>query len=99
MLKLKGIKMGTVRGGEIKCDRCGVECRSLYGFAMTVDRVSSVHNEKVKEIVGNIDKKYGKHDFLLCWDCTIQMMGILSIQEKKDADKDIVTLKKEKGSK
>ena len=93
--------MGTVRGGEIKCNKCGTECRALYGFAMTVDRVSSVHNEKVKAIVNKIDEKYGRHDFLLCWDCTIQMMGILSIQEKKDADEYIAKLKeeKEKGSK
>ncbi len=87
MLKLKGTKMGTVRGGGIECDRCGVECRALYGFAMSIDRVANTHNENVKNIVKKIDEKYGKHDFIICWDCTIRMMGILSLVQKAEADK------------
>ena len=70
--------MGTVRGGGIECDRCGEDCKALYGFAMSVDRVAHTYNTNVKDIVEAIDKKYGKHDFVLCWDCTVQMMGIKS---------------------
>ena len=75
--------MGTVRGGSIICDKCGDECRSLYGFAITTDRISHSFNDNMKKIVDKIDLKYGKHDFILCWDCTIQMMGIPTLAEKK----------------
>ena len=75
--------MGTVRGGGIECDKCGVDCKALYGFAMSVDRAAHNYNTNVKEIVAAVDKKYGKHDFVLCWDCTIQMMNIPTLAEKK----------------
>ncbi len=79
--------MGTVRGGSIICDRCSDECRSLYGFAITTDRISHSFNENMKKIVEKIDREYGKHDFVLCWRCTIRMMGIPTLAEAKaDAD-------------
>ena len=77
--------MGTVRGGNVYCDKCGAECKVLYGFAMSVDRVAHTHNDKIKDIVEKIDKKYGQHDFIICWDCTIQMMGIQSLDQKHAA--------------
>lgn len=73
--------MGTIRGGGLECDRCGADCKALYGFAMTVHRAAQTYNNRVKDVVEKIDKKYGKHDFIICWDCTIQMMGISSLHQ------------------
>jgi len=81
--------MGTIKGGKIVCDRCGDDCTKLYGFAMTVDRVAHTHNEQIKEIVSRVDRKYGKHDFIICWDCTIEMMGVLSLAQKAQIDKQL----------
>ena len=86
--------MGTVRGGRIVCDRCGEDCKALYGFAMTVHKAAQTYNNEVKSIVDKIDAKYGKHDFIICWDCTIEMMGI----KPKDVQSN-VALSNENGSK
>ena len=77
--------MGTVKGGRIICAKCGEDCTNLYGFSMSVDRIAHNHNDKIKEIIGNVDKKYGKHDFIICWACTIDMMGIETSASKQAA--------------
>ena len=77
--------MGTVRGGNVFCDKCGNDCTALYGFAMSVDRVAHTHSDKIKDIVKKVDDKYGQHDFIICWDCTIEMMGIPTKGQKHSA--------------
>ena len=77
--------MGTVRGGKIVCDKCGVECTALHGFAMTVNRVANFHNDSVKAITDDVSSTYGKHDFIICWKCTIEMMGIPTLGEQRAA--------------
>jgi len=75
--------MGTVRGGQIICDKCGVECKALYGFAMVTNKVASSTNEGVKKITEEVDKVYGKHDFIICWKCTVEMMGIPTLAQQR----------------
>ena len=86
--------MGTVKGGRIICNKCNEDCTNLYGFSMSVDRVAHTQNEKIKEIITKIDKKYGKHDFIICWDCTIAMMGIETLASKQAALMRLAKIKK-----
>ena len=71
---------------EAECDKCGEMCKALYGFQMTVNKVANSTNEHVKKLVAKVDKLYGKHDFVICWPCTVEMMGIPTLAQKRMAE-------------
>ena len=69
-----------VRGGKIKCDKCGSDCTYLTGFTMQV-RQDSMGDQRVSESVNKFKSKYGQTDFTFCWECTAKAFGIKPIDK------------------
>ena len=82
--------MGTVRGGRIICDACGNDCTRLHGMRMDVRRVVAGDAE-VKKLTDEVDKVYGKHDFIVCWMCTAKSLGIKTLAEQQSEQQTFTT--------
>ena len=75
--------MVTVHGGKIICDNCGRDCTKLYGLKFEVR--TTKFDKSLQTEVERIDKIFGKHDFVFCWECCIRSLGakpVENIEEK-----------------
>jgi hypothetical protein len=66
--------------GKFICSACGRDCTHLYGFIMqkrtTLTRMQA-------EDFSNVDKEFGKSDFVFCWSCTAKAFGAKTLAEKE----------------
>jgi len=71
--------MATVVGGRIICDSCGRDCTKLYGLKF---EVRAYRDAELRVEVDRIDRVYGKHDFVFCWECCVRKLGAKTLVEQ-----------------
>lgn len=69
------------RIGRLICDKCGRDCTNLWGLIL--QRQGRMIPREAQERLSEIHQKYGQSDFAFCWECTAEVMGAKTIEEKK----------------
>lgn len=59
--------------GRLICEKCGRDCTSLYGFAL-MSR-GTIRNRQTREALDAVKKRFGKEEFVWCWECTAEAFG------------------------
>lgn len=67
--------------GRLVCDKCGQDCTALYGFALMVR--GTIRGKQQQEAMAEVQKEFGKNEFIFCWSCTAKTFGAKTLAEKE----------------
>jgi hypothetical protein len=74
--------------GKMICDRCGADCtppNGLYGFLM---QKRPTLTKPQFQAFQEIEKEFGKSEFVFCWRCTALAFGAKPLEKEKPAKKE-----------
>jgi len=82
--------LASILTGQVYCSSCGRDCTALYGLTFIVPEHRMRLNHKVVEATNELDRKYGKHDFVFCLECCIKNLGVKPLELKQPSISEVV---------
>lgn len=71
--------------GRLICEKCGVDCTALYGFALMTR--GTIRDQRTQKELDEVKKVFGKNEFVWCWGCTVEAFGVKPVAERKVEEK------------